>query len=224
MTKYNVTYDISPHARIQAWYDVTLDEMKVFIALLISTGLVQKASIEAYWSTDCVIATEFFNSHMSLKRFQLILSKFHLSFDEATCPFKGRLRFKVYNPMKPTKYGIKIYEVCKSESGYLLGFIVYTANPHDNTYYELADISPECTLTTRLVCGLLAFCGLIHQGHHVFLDNYYVSPELFEELQLLGTGACGTVRTNRRGFPMALRKAAIRLTQGKPSSDRRAIS
>ena len=55
--------------------------MKVFIALLIATGLIQKPSIEMYWSLDCVIATEFFNSHMSLKRFQLILANFHVDDD-----------------------------------------------------------------------------------------------------------------------------------------------
>ena len=43
-----------------------------------------------------------------------------------------------------------------------------------------------------------------------------VSPELFEELHFLGIGACGTVRTNRRGLPVALKKSArIRLTQGQ---------
>lgn len=31
-----------------------------------------------------------------------------LSFDEGTCPFKGRVKFRVYNPMKPNKFGIKL--------------------------------------------------------------------------------------------------------------------
>ena len=32
-----------------------------------------------------------------------------LSFDEGTCPFKGRVHFRVYNPMKPNKFGIKLF-------------------------------------------------------------------------------------------------------------------
>ena len=30
-----------------------------------------------------------------------------VSIDEGTIPFKGRVSFKVYNPNKPDKYGIK---------------------------------------------------------------------------------------------------------------------
>ena len=34
-----------------------------------------------------------------------------LSFDEGCCLFKGRLNFKCYNPSKPNKWHIKIFEV-----------------------------------------------------------------------------------------------------------------
>ena len=43
--------------------------------------------------------------------------------------------------------------------------------------------------------------GLEGRGHHVYMDNYYTSPALFQELRDLGFGACGTVRVNRRGLP-----------------------
>ena len=33
------------------------------------------------------------------------------------------------------------------------------------------------------------------------MDNYYTSPELFEELYFRETYACGTVRMNRKGMP-----------------------
>ena len=39
------------------------------------------------------------------------------------------------------------------------------------------------------------------RGHHVYTDNFYSSPALFVELRERGFGACGTVRTNRRGLP-----------------------
>ena len=31
-----------------------------------------------------------------------------LSFDESTCPFKGRVLFKFYNPQKPNRFHIKL--------------------------------------------------------------------------------------------------------------------
>jgi len=248
----DVTYELPPNSRILSWYDVTPDEMKAFLALIIATGLVKKDDLDKFWSTHPITRTPFFSEHMPLRRFENISSNFHLannveddntdplfkvrpflrhlrlkfleayspsknlSFDEATCPYKGRLRFKVYNPKKPAKFGIKIYEVCESDSGYLLGLNVYTGSDKEETFHELADISDECGTTTKLVVGLMAYCGLLNKGHHVYLDNYYVSPELFDELHFLGTGACGTVRTTRKGIPEALKKKSrIRLQQGE---------
>ena len=43
-----------------------------------------------------------------------------LSFDEGCCPYKGRLRFKVYNPMKPNRFHIKLFQVCEAISGYIV--------------------------------------------------------------------------------------------------------
>ena len=54
-------------------------------------------------------------------------------------------------------------------------------------------------MTHAVVLKLLE--GLGNRGHHVYMDNYYSSPSLFQNLRHLGFGACGTVRTNRHGVP-----------------------
>ena len=41
--------------------------------------------------------------------------------------------------------------------------------------------------------------------HHVYMDNWYNSPTLFEDLHRRGYGATGTVRTDRRGMPPAMK-------------------
>eukprot|EP00731_Ephydatia_muelleri_P022395 Em0014g986a len=41
---------------------------------------------------------------------------------------------------------------------------------------------------------------LQHKGYHLYSDNFYSSPALFEELSKVGFLACGTVRSNRRGL------------------------
>ena len=143
--------ELKDTSRLQKWRPVIVDEMKVFLSLVIVMGLTHKGDVDAYWATDEVIATPFFNKMMAKDRFYAILSNLHLvdndhapeddrlnkvrpfvtmrretfdiytpeehlSFDEGTCPFKGRVKFKVYNPMKPNKFGIKLYQVCEAKS------------------------------------------------------------------------------------------------------------
>ncbi|XP_021340946.1 piggyBac transposable element-derived protein 4-like [Mizuhopecten yessoensis] len=119
-----------------------------------------------------------------------------LSFDEGTCPFKGRVRFRVYNPMKPNKFGIKLYEVCEAKSGYMVGFHIYDGKSGCCDFSDAVDLDDDCTITTKTVVGLLARHGLLSKGYKVFLDNYYNSPELTRD-----TYICGTLRGNRKGIP-----------------------
>ena len=44
------------------------------------------------------------------------------------------------------------------------------------------------------------------QGSHVYMDNFYSSPDLFTELIEQGFGACGTVRINHCGPPPDIKK------------------
>ena len=41
----------------------------------------------------------------------------------------------------------------------------------------------------------------MNKGHHLYVDNWYTSPALFELLHRNKTGACGTIRKNRHGLP-----------------------
>ncbi len=38
-------------------------------------------------------------------------------------------------------------------------------------------------------------------GYHIYCDNFYTSPVLFQHLYNLGFGACGTIRDTRIGVP-----------------------
>ena len=105
-----------------------------------------------------------------------------LSFDEACCPFKGRLRFRVYNPMKPNRFHIKLFQVSEANSGYIVGFHVYTGKNNACISNASNPLDQECSKTTKIVLGLLESTNLLDKGHHVYMDNYYSSPELFSEL------------------------------------------
>ena len=63
------------------------------------------------------------------------------------------------------------------------------------------DTLPASSSVTESVVLELAK-GLENRGHNLYCDNnYYTSIPLFSSLQRLGFGACGTVRSNRRGVP-----------------------
>ena len=133
-----------------------------------------------------------------------------LSFDEACCPFKGRVRFRVYNPMKPNRFHIKLFQVSKAASGYILGFHVYTGKNTSCVSDFSKPLDPDCTKTTKVVLGLLESSKLLDKGHHIYMDNYYSSPELFHELYYRETYACGTTRLIRKGMPKTIGKTKLK--------------
>ena len=134
----------------------------------------------------------------------------NLSVDEASCPFKGRLSFRMYNPRKPCRFHIHLYQVCEAESGYCLGFEVFTGNKNSEAIRLSQPLDPDCTITTKLVLGLLEKTRLLDKGYHVYMDNYYSSPELMEELFFCSTFSAGTCRGNRKGLPKAITKCKLK--------------
>lgn len=245
-----------PASRIHQWKDICAGDIKIFLAHLISMGLVKKSTIPKYWEHSGVVQTPFFGTYMSRNTFQAILSNFHvadddqnpcygtrghdplfkvrpfldmcnrnfrlvyaperdLSFDEGCCPFKGRLRFRCYNPNKPAKFHIKLYQVSEAASGYVLGFDVYSGKGLTNCQVHAPVLDQNCTATTKVVLGLLHEADLLNRQHHIYMDNYYTSPELFEELYAKDTYACGTVRKNRKGLPQAVTGAKLKKNSGE---------
>ena len=115
--------------------------------------------------------------------------------DEAMIPFQGRSTLKQYMPMKPTKRGIKVWVRADSHNGYFSQFDVYQGRG--------SNTSPEFGLGGSVVKILTR--PLVRKYHHVFMDNFFTSPALFVDLHQDGIYACGTIRSNRRGFPQDLK-------------------
>lgn len=50
-------------------------------------------------------------------------------------------------------------------------------------------------------------------GYHVYLNNFYTSPQLFLNLASMTSGACGTYRDNRKGCPTGRENALTRKSE-----------
>ena len=121
------------------------------------------------------------------------------------CPWRGKLRFKVYLRDKPTPWGIKFYELCEAKSGYVFRFEIYAADRR---------ISNKPTDVVLRICE-----PLLGQGYHLFTDNYYTCPALYEELIRRQTLCTGTVHSNKVGMPRDL--AQEKLKAGETSFRRK---
>lgn len=127
-----------------------------------------------------------------------------LALDEMTIAFKGRSTLKMYNPKKPDKYGYRVYALSESCSGYVLRWSLHTG--------KLPDETRDISATHGIVRELMA--PYIGKGHEVYMDSYYTSPTIANELADADTGLCGTVSSRRKGMPSCLRPNALRLRRG----------
>jgi hypothetical protein len=105
--------------------------------------------------------------------------------------WKGRLYFKVYNPMNPCKYGIKIYVAADSHSGYCYSFLIYDSTKR--TVLETIDFLIE---------------DLYGNNYKLYMDNFYNSVEKSEYLLERGVQTTGTLRNNR-GEPHSMRYRTV---------------
>jgi len=77
-----------------------------------------------------------------------------ISLGEGMLGWWGRLRFRVYNPSKITKYGIMVRMVCESSTGYICNLQIYDG---------------KCGPLTEMVGFLLEpYEG---KGYHLYQDN-----------------------------------------------------
>lgn len=214
--------------------ETTEAEIQAFLGVCMAMSIHKLPRIENYWSSNWVLGVPQFTQIFTLKRFWYLWSNLHLvdnskcvprdmpghdrlfkvrplmdklnetfaenyspsqniAVDESMVRFKGRSVMKQYMPMKPIKRGFKIWCASCSCCGYLLKFQMYTGK----------ESSQEHGLAHRVVTDLI-LPHLANRNHIIYMDNFFSSLPLYQELLQHGTMACGTYRTNRAGFPTEL--------------------
>ncbi|GFY31611.1 piggyBac transposable element-derived protein 4 [Trichonephila clavipes] len=187
-------------------------------------GLVDKDNIKEYRSTDPMLETPFFKKIMPRDRFLNLLRYLHfenndhapdawklrnvfnslnnsfqeicdpteeLAIDEVIVAFKGRIIFKQYIPKKRKRFGIKVYKIV-DKKGYTFNRKVYLGADRERLK---SGIKVKPTHATILELAE----SIKNKGHKLFMDNFFSSPELFQQLHKeYKMNSCGTMRSNRK--------------------------
>ena len=119
----------------------------------------------------------------------------YISFDEATFACVSKyLPARVFNPMKPHRYGLKVFMTCCGITGYCYGFDIYQG-ASTKTDASAAD---KKSGPQALYRAMKEFQGT---WRIVICDRFYTSVVVFLQLLKIGLFAIGTIMPDRKGFP-----------------------
>lgn len=96
----------------------------------------------------------------------------YITVDKQLYGYRGRTRFTQYMPLKPEKYGIKIFWACDANNSYPLNGQIYTGKSGDGIRQTNVG---ECT-----VLDLVA--KYKNSGLNVTMDNFFMSLQLSHSL------------------------------------------
>jgi DNA excision repair protein ERCC-6 len=117
-----------------------------------------------------------------------------LSVDEHMVKFKGSNSMKQYMKGKPVSWGFKEWILAASNTGYIYLIDMYTGKDEKVGGYVLGE-SVVLQMTK-----IAEFKGCI-----VGIDNFFTSIPLLQQLHSVGIRAVGTIRTNRKHLPPAVK-------------------
>lgn len=117
--------------------------------------------------------------------------------DEMVIPYRGRWKYKQYNPNKPSKYHIKMYGFCDSTTGYCYNALAYMGS---ETSYSNKDLFGD---SEKIFEHLMQ---PLHKGHHIYADRFYTTYNLVMYLLDNQFYYTGTVQSNRKHFPAEIKQ------------------
>ena len=224
--------------------DITLPDMMTFIALALQMGHNMRDTLRDYWSRLRQLHTPFYGETMTRDRFLHILrflhftdnslkpdqceeydrlwklrtifdiltqtyAKFynpseHLAVCEVIVKFQDVVIFRQYIPKKRQCVRIRIYKLC-DESGYTYDMSVYVVQDSRSATDNMTAAHATVRRLTRRVEGL---------GHKIFMDKFFSSPRLFDDLETCKINSCGTVRANTKDLPPDFGRKNLKLKRG----------
>ncbi|XP_068205172.1 piggyBac transposable element-derived protein 4-like [Palaemon carinicauda] len=109
----------------------------------------------------------------------------------------------MYDREKPTKWGIRIYDIADALTGYILGLIPYCGKATIECLGYAGHL-----FTTRIILTLVDIVthATGETGYHVYTDRLYTNLSLAAELLKKKIHMTGTKNTNRKGLPPQVKK------------------
>ncbi|GLV38146.1 hypothetical protein CBL_10113 [Carabus blaptoides fortunei] len=117
--------------------------------------------------------------------------------------YKGRLSWVQYIPLKRARFGVKLFCLCESKSGYLYSSRIYTGKGT-----KINDKYKDLPMSSQVVLSLME--PLLGMGYCLTTDNFYTSPQLADILIKQKTDMYGTLRLNRKDVPLELQKKKLK--------------
>lgn len=217
------------YSRIRKWVPTNIDEMYVFLGMVMAMAHVKKNRMKDYWAKDSLFSTPGFTQFMTYDRFLLMLK--HLHFCDNRSQMEGDklakirivledIREKFSSKFKPFR------DLCIDESLVLWRgrlsfrqFMPLKRHRFGMKLFTLCDVESGYILDFILYTGggtdlnfdsELGYSGSVvktmmmpylDKGHNLYMDSWYASPTLFHFLHGHQTGACGTVQARRKKMP-----------------------
>lgn len=126
-------------------------------------------------------------------KFSSVALEAKLSIDEQLCSTKLRHFMKQYLPMKPHKWGFKLFVLC-GISGFAYFFEVYSGQ--ENSEIRRLITEPDLGACANIVVRLARIIPK-NLSYQLFFDNYYTTLDVLVYLAENGILSMGTVRRNR---------------------------
>ena len=216
-----------------SWQEVTPDEIKRLIALLIYFGLVKVGNVDRYWSVKTLYHGLWARAILpSRTRYRALMAMLHVVDPATETPgdklhkvesfidyFKSRC-LSLYQPRQQLAIDERMVK-SRHRSG-IRQYIKDKPTRWGIKLWVLADSSNGYTVDFDVYIGRAAgrdvsanglgydivmklMQRFLNQGYHLFVDNFYTSVTLFKDLFTQGVPATGTVMETRRDFPPGLK-------------------
>lgn len=218
-----ISQNLKNFSRMKSWHPLTMEELKTFMALIIHMGNVKMSRLNDFWKSHYLFQSNIFSQHMRRDRFLNILRVLNvqdedgnesllkvktlinlfnekmkeiyyptreLAIDESLMLWRGRLSFRQYMKSKASRYGIKFY-VPADNFGICQKLHIYGGS---------RDLLVGGRGHVEKVVHLL-LQEYLNCGHSLYINNYYASIPLANELLNKRTFCTGTLRKNRAGNP-----------------------